>query len=64
MTAVEQLRKEGYPLRIKGNDGYHATLVGIQWLGGGDYVGIYRYEAGWCCHALWEINKFFEIVEM
>ena len=64
MTAVEKLRSEGYPLRIKGNGGYPATLVGIQPLLDGDYEAVYRYPGGDCVHDLEEIKRYFEIVEM
>lgn len=55
---VEKLRKEGYPLRIKGNDGYEAVLVGIQPLIGKEHAAIYRYPGGECVHFLDEIKKF------
>lgn len=61
---VEKLRKEGYPLRIIGNDGYSATLVGIQLLTDGDYEAVYRYgSSGDCVHHLEEIKRYFEIIE-
>ena len=63
MKTVQQMRKEGYPFRIIGNDGYKATLVGCQPLLGSDYMGIYRYPGGDCCHSLEEIKMFFDIVE-
>jgi hypothetical protein len=59
---VEKLRKDGYPLKIRGNGGYPATLYGIQQLNDGDYMAIYRYPGGECCHDLNEIKKF-EVVE-
>ena len=34
---VEQMRADGWPLRIIGNGGYKATLVECQPLFGGDY---------------------------
>lgn len=63
MTTVEKLRAAGYPLRIKGNDGYSATLVGVQPLLDGDYEALYRYPGGICVHSLEEINMHFEIIE-
>lgn len=63
MKTVQQMRKEGYPLHIIGNDGYKATLVGCQPLLGHDYMGIYRYPGGDCCHSKEEIKMHFEIVE-
>ena len=56
MNAVEFLRSKGYPLRIKGNCGYNATLVDIQPLLDGDYIAIYRYPGGDCCHGLESIK--------
>lgn len=63
MTSVEIARSKGYPLRIIGNDGYKATLVDIQPLGGGDFMGIYRYPGGECCHDLESIKRYFTVVE-
>lgn len=63
MTAIEYLRSIGYPLIIKGNDGYRAILSGIQPLIGNDFEAIYRYPGGECCHDLEYINKYFEIIE-
>ena len=63
MKTVQQMRKEGYPLHIIGNGGYKATLVGCQPLLGCDYMGIYRYPGGDCCHDLEEIKMHFEIIE-
>lgn len=63
MTIVEQMRRDGYPLRIKGNDGYEATLCGMQPLLDGEYMAIYRYPGGDCCHDLAEIKRCFEIIE-
>ena len=60
---VEFLREKGYPLKIKGNDGYEATLTDIQWLNDGDFMGIYRYPGGEVVHDLDEINKYFTIIE-
>lgn len=63
MKIIEKMRKDGYPLIIIGNGGYKAHLTGIQPLFNGDYMGIYRYPGGECCHGLEEIKKYFEIVE-
>ena len=63
MNSVEKLRSEGYPLRIKGNDGYPATLVGIQPLIDGDYEAVYRYPGGDCVHDLREIKQYFAVLE-
>lgn len=60
---IEKMRKDGYPYRIKGNGGYNATLSGMQPLTGGDYMAIYRYPGGSCCHGLEEIQNCFEIIE-
>ena len=40
-----------------------AYLKDMQPLGGGDYMAIYRYPGGECCHSLGEIRKCFEIIE-
>ena len=61
-SAVEQLRKEGYPLKIIGNDGYKATLYDIQPLTEGEHEAIYRYPGGECCHSLTDIAHF-EVIE-
>lgn len=63
MKTIEEMRKDGYPLRIKGNDGFEATLKGCQPLFDGDYMGIYRYPGGECCHDIVEIQRCFEIIE-
>lgn len=60
---IEKMRKDGYPYKIKGNGGDTAVLYGIQSLFGGDYVAIYRYPGGQCCHDLQEM-KYFEVIEM
>ena len=59
---IEKMRKDGYPYKIKGNGGFAAVLYGIQTLSGGDYMAIYRYPGGTCCHCL-EDMKYFEIIE-
>lgn len=64
MNVVDFLRSKGYPLRIKGNGGYNATLVNIQPLVDGDYMAIYRYPGGDCCHDLKSIkSSAFTIIE-
>ena len=63
MKTVKEMRTDGYPLRIKGNGGYEATLVGCQPLLDGEYMGIYRYPGGDCCHDLAEIKRVFVIIE-
>ena len=60
---IEKMRKDGYPLKIKGNDGYTGTLVGMQPLFGGDYLAVYRYPGGECCHDLHEIKDHYEAIE-
>lgn len=60
---VQKMRENGYPLKIVGNGGYKATLVGCQPLFDGDYMGIYRYPRGECCHDLEEIKYCFEVLE-
>ncbi|WP_298481606.1 hypothetical protein [uncultured Ruminococcus sp.] len=61
---VDKMRKDGYPKRIIGNGGYPATLVDFQPLFNGDYLGIYRYPGGDCCHDKEEIRKYFKVVEL
>ncbi len=60
---IEKMRKDGYPYKIKGNGGYNAVLYGIQPLNYGDYMAIYRYPGGPCCHGLEEIKRYFEVIE-
>ena len=60
---IEKMRKDGYPYKIKGNGGYNAILYDMQPLGGSDYMAIYRYPGGVCCHSLDEIRSCFEIIE-
>ena len=59
---IEKMRKDGYPYRIKGNGGYTAVLYDIQPLSRRDYIAIYRYPGGECCHCLEEVKRF-EIIE-
>ena len=61
---VQEMRKAGYPLKIIGNGGYKATLVSCQPLAHGEYMGIYRYPGGDCCHDLAEIKRYFETPEI
>ena len=60
---IEKMRKDGYPYKIKGNGGYTAVLYDIQPLFGDDYLAIYRYPGGVCCHDLSEIQMYFEAIE-
>lgn len=60
---IEKMRKDGYPYKIKGNGGYTAVLCDIQPLLGNDYMAIYRYPGGECCHGLEEIKRCFEVIE-
>lgn len=60
---VEEMRRDGYPLKIIGNDSYPATLVDCQPLNDGDYMAIYHYPGGSCCHNLWELQNCFKIIE-
>ena len=62
-NVIEKMRADGYPYKIKGNDGYEAVLCDIQPLFGGDYMAVYRYPGGKCCHDLNEIAWHFEIIE-
>ena len=57
---IERAINDGYPLKIRGNDGYVATLVNIQPLFGSEYMGIYRYPGGDVCHDLKEIKAHFK----
>lgn len=63
MKSIDVMRKDGYPLKIKGNDGYTAVLIGCHPLCDGDYMGIYRYPGGECVHDLSEIKRFFDVIE-
>jgi len=60
---IDEMRKDGYPLKITGNDGYPATLVGCQPLFGKEYLAIYRYPGGDVCHGLYDIQNYFTVVE-
>lgn len=62
-NVIEKMRKDGYPYKIKGNGGNKATLYDIQPLGGDDYMAIYSYPGGKCCHDLQEIKQCFEVIE-
>lgn len=59
---IEMMRKDGYPYKMKGNGGYKATLYDIQPIGGGDYMAIYSYPSGQCCHDLQGIKQF-DVIE-
>lgn len=63
VKSIDEMRKYGYPLKIKGNGGYSATLVACQSLFNGDYMAIYRYPGGYCCHDIEEIRRCFEVIE-
>ena len=63
MKTVEEMRKDGYPLKIIGNGGYKATLVDCQPLPDEEYMRIYRYPGSEYCHSLEEIKRFFRILE-
>lgn len=60
---IQKMRKDGYPYKIKGNGGYTAVLYDIQPLFDGDYMAIYRYPGGECCHDLLYIKLYFEVIE-
>ncbi len=60
---VNEMRKDGYTLKIIGNDGYSATLVECQPIFDGEYLGVYRYPSGDCCHSLEEIKSYFSVIE-
>lgn len=59
---IEKMRKDGYPYKIKGNGNFTAVLSDMQPLFNGDYMAIYRYPGGKCCHCLGDM-KYFEIIE-
>lgn len=61
--SIEKMRKDGYPYKIKGNGGHTAVLYDMQPLFGGDYMAIYRYPGGECCHSLLDIKLHFEVIE-
>lgn len=68
MKSIDFLRAAGYPLKIKGNGGYTAYLTDVQPLNDGDFMAIYRYPGGDCCHGLEEIKTLtgsgaFEVLE-
>lgn len=60
---IEKMRNDGYPYKIKGNDGYTAVLYDMQPLNEGDYMAIYRYPGGECCHGLLEIQMYCEVIK-
>lgn len=56
---IEKMMKDGYPYEMIGNDGYRAVLYDIQPLNDpGDYMAIYRYPGGPCCHDLWTAQAY------
>lgn len=62
LELIKKMRKDGYPYKIKGNGGYTAVLYDIQPLFGRDYMTVYRYPGGECCHGLEDVKRF-EIIE-
>lgn len=62
-SIIERMRMDGYPFRIRGNGGYVAILYNLQPLLNGDYMAVYRYPRGECCHSLEEIKAYFDVVE-
>ena len=60
---IKKMRDDGYPYKIKGNDGHTAVLYDMQPLLGGEYMAIYRYPRGERCHDLLEIQMHFEVIE-
>lgn len=62
-AAIEKMREDGYPYKIRGNGGYMAVLYGIQTLNDGSYMAVYRYPGGVCCHDLETVKSFFEAIE-
>lgn len=62
MKSIEEMRQDGYPLKIIDCDGYEATLVGCQTLFDCDYSAIYRFPGGNRCVDLSEI-KYYTIIE-
>lgn len=63
MSIIEKMRADGYPRKIRGNGGYTAYLANMQPLFNGEYMAIYRYPGGECCHDLQEIKNYFEVLE-
>ena len=51
---IEKLRKDGYPYRIIGIEGYEGVLCDMQTFSDGEYCAVYRYpgDIGKCCHFL------------
>lgn len=62
-SIIEKMRNDGYPYKIKGNGGYTAVLYDMQPLDGGDYMAVYHYPGGECCHDLLEIQMHCEVIE-
>ncbi len=62
-SVIEKMRKDGYPYKIKGNDGHIAVLYDMQPLFGGEYAAVYRYPNGECCHDLLDIQMCCEVIE-
>ncbi len=59
---IEKMRKDGYPYKLKGNGGCDAVLYDIQPLSGHNYMAVYHYPGGMCCHGLEDV-KHFEVTE-
>lgn len=60
---IEKMRKDGYPYKIRGNDGHKAVLYDTQPLNEGSYMAVYRYPGGECCHDLDTVKSFCEVIE-
>lgn len=63
VKTIKEMREAGYPLTIKGNGGGEARLIKCQPLLNGQYCGVYRYPKGDDSHILYEIEKYFHVVE-
>lgn len=63
IKTIKEMRESGYPLKIKGNGGDEAILTRCQPLLNGEYCGVYRYTEGDNSHILYEIEKYFHVVE-
>lgn len=63
IKTIKEMREAGYPLKIKGNGGSEAGLIKCQSLLNGHYCGVYRYTEGDNSHILYEIKKYFQVIE-
>ena len=52
---IEKMRKDGYPYKIVGMAAIKPLFP--------DYMAIYRYPGGECCHCLEEIKACFTVIE-